>query len=79
MGTIQSTKIGAGFKTAGERPGCRDCKHGQQEYTDRMPPYDKAGWKCKVNDHAGGPRIETTPRHLICATSAEVTGACSRQ
>lgn len=47
MGTIQSTKIGCGFKTAGERPGCRDCKHGQQEYTDRMPPYDKAGWKCK--------------------------------
>ena len=47
MGSIQSTKIGCGFKSAGERDGCRSCKHGQQAYNDRMPPYDNAGWECK--------------------------------
>ena len=48
MGTIKSRQAAMDFQSAGQRSGCRDCKHGQQEYTDRMPPYDTAGWECKL-------------------------------
>jgi len=47
MGSIQSTKMGCEFRTAGERDGCRNCQHVQQVYNDRMPPYDNAGWECR--------------------------------
>lgn len=47
MSTIQVAKRGMGFQSAGERDGCKNCQHAEQHYVDRMPPYDRAGWRCK--------------------------------
>lgn len=46
MGSIQSRQAAMAFRNAGARPACRNCKHGQQVYVERMPPYDRAGWEC---------------------------------
>ena len=48
MGTIKSRQAAMDFQSAGQRSGCRDCKHGKQVIVDRMPPYDTAGWECKL-------------------------------
>jgi hypothetical protein len=45
--TIQTTKLSMGFQSAGSRPACRNCRHGQEEIAERMPPYDTSSWKCK--------------------------------
>ena len=46
MSSIQVAKLGMGYQTATKRPSCMNCKHGDQQLVDRMPPYDKAGWRC---------------------------------
>lgn len=46
MGSIQSTKAAIGYKTAGQRPTCGNCKHVAEVFADRAPPYDKLGWEC---------------------------------
>lgn len=47
MSTIAVAKIGMGYQTAGQRPSCKNCKHGDERRADRMPPYDTATWHCK--------------------------------
>lgn len=47
MSTIQVTKIGIGYQSPGQRPSCRNCKHGEEVRADRMPPFDTAYWRCK--------------------------------
>lgn len=47
MSTIDVAKSSMGFQSAGQRDGCKNCRHGEQHYVDRAPPYDRAGWRCK--------------------------------
>ncbi|QPF74205.1 hypothetical protein G8A07_15625 [Roseateles sp. DAIF2] len=47
MSSIEVAKSAAGFLTATERPRCGNCKHHSMQYVDRMPPYDRAGMRCK--------------------------------
>lgn len=47
MSTIAVAKLGMGYQGAGQRQGCKNCIHGEQHYVERMPPYDRAGWRCK--------------------------------
>lgn len=47
MSTIAVAKSAMGFQYAAQRNACRNCKHGEVEYSDRMPPYDRAGLRCK--------------------------------
>lgn len=46
MSSIQAAKLGMGYQTATQRPSCKNCKHSDEQLVDRMPPYDKAGWRC---------------------------------
>ena len=48
MGTIKSRQAAMGFQNPGQRSGCRDCKHFEQVTAEREPPYDTAGWECKL-------------------------------
>lgn len=51
MGTIKSVKSSMGFVSARERTDtCVCCKHFETIYQDRMPPYDKTGFKCRKGD-----------------------------
>ena len=47
MSSIQVAKIGMGYQTATKRPSCMNCKHGDQNFADRAPPWNTAHWTCK--------------------------------
>jgi len=47
MSTIHAAKAGMQFQTASQRPRCGNCRHHTMEYVERMPPYDRAGVRCK--------------------------------
>lgn len=47
MSSIIVSKAAQGFVAANARPSCCNCYHGDQQFNDRMPPYDTAGWRCK--------------------------------
>jgi len=47
VSSIQAAKAGMGFLTATERPRCGNCRQHEMQYVDRMPPYDRAGMRCK--------------------------------
>lgn len=46
------TKAAAGYQTPTTRDRCGNCRHVERTYVDRMPPYDHAGWACRLNDFA---------------------------
>ncbi len=37
-----------GYVDAQKRPGCRNCKHMETEYADRMPPFDTRCHVCTL-------------------------------
>lgn len=47
MSTVAAAKAGMDFQAASQRPRCGNCRHHTMEYVDRMPPYDRAGIRCK--------------------------------
>jgi len=48
MGTIKSVQSSMGYIAARDRQDCCvACKHFEQVYQDRMPPYDRAGFECR--------------------------------
>jgi hypothetical protein len=44
------TKAAAGYLEATKRDRCGNCRHIEQTYVDRSPPWDRAGWACRLND-----------------------------
>lgn len=47
MSNITVSKAAQGFVQASARPSCCNCKHGDQQFSGRMPPYDTSSWRCK--------------------------------
>lgn len=45
--TIATTQLGMGYQSANQRPACRNCFHGSEQYADRMPPFNTKTWRCK--------------------------------
>jgi hypothetical protein len=45
-------KAAVNYQNATQRDGCRNCKHREQRYVDRAPPWDRAWLACKLNDFA---------------------------
>jgi hypothetical protein len=35
-------KAAVNYQNATQRDGCRNCKHREQRYVDRAPPWDRA-------------------------------------
>lgn len=47
MSSIAVAKLGMGYVSAKARNSCGNCKLGDQQFADRMPPYNTATWRCK--------------------------------
>lgn len=45
--TIASAKLVMDYTPANSRPACRNCFHGDEQFADRMPPYNTKTWRCK--------------------------------
>lgn len=46
MSGIANVKATMGWQSAKVREACRTCRHGLQVREDRMPPFDRAHWRC---------------------------------
>lgn len=46
MGSIQSRQAAIGYKTATQRPSCRNCKHGAEVIAEHRAPTEGPRWEC---------------------------------
>jgi len=49
---IDNVKAAQGFVPAKERPRCANCRHHETTYVERMPPFDRAGLRCRKGGFA---------------------------
>jgi hypothetical protein len=40
--SIAELKAAVNYQNATQRDGCRNCKHREQRYVERAPPWDRA-------------------------------------
>jgi hypothetical protein len=43
-------RAAANYQKPTQRDRCGNCKHREQHYVDRAPPWDRAWLACKLND-----------------------------
>lgn len=47
MSTADTARTVQGYQSATTRSRCGNCKHGHEQISERMPPYDTRTWRCK--------------------------------